>query len=55
MNSAQRRKILRKTGKTIQMNIVICHYGHKARQTGIGYFCTKCQEWGNFPITQETI
>lgn len=47
MNAKQRRKVFRRTGKHIQMNTVPCHAGHKARPTAIGYFCPKCQEWGN--------
>lgn len=46
MNSHQRRKILRKTGKIINMNSTRCFFGHKARPTDMGYWCPKCQEWG---------
>ncbi len=55
MNSAQRRKIFRNTGKIINMNTVFCFFGHKARPTEMGYFCPKCQEWGNIPSLNKEI
>lgn len=32
MNSGQRRKAYRKTGKIVNMNTVYCFYGHKLGQ-----------------------
>ena len=52
MNSSQRRKHFRETGKIINMNTHFCFYRHKARPTEIGYFCPKCQQWGNLKQTK---
>jgi len=49
MNSAQRRKQYRKTGKVINKNTIICFFGHEDLPTAIGYWCPKCKDWGNLP------
>ena len=54
MNSHQRRKERRRTGKIVHMNTVTCPVcDGPARPTFVGYFCPRCQMWGN--LHKETL